>query len=501
MQQRVSRRRRNLFYWVGIASLVGGLLAVMWLSVQANGAPTGRNQGHSPGENRSAFSEPSYHSQSMTATVYLPLVANNFPPPPPVFGVQMRAITDPQGLAQAVDAGAHWVRFNAFNWDEIEPVRTEPPTYHWEVVDETSLDNAAANGMEVIAIIRFTPEWAQKVSGVYCGPVSEDRLDEFAQFLQELVRRYSVSPYNLHYWELGNEPDVAPSLVGPHSGFGCWGDASDPFYGGGYYAQMLKVTYPAIKAVDPQARVLIGGLLLDCDPRVPGVCNGPHGDKPLKFLEGILRNGGGQFFDVVSFHAYTYYDWGAGLGYMGSNGWPGSVTAIPAKAGFVREVLAAYGYGEKRLMNTESALLCSEPATDCLKTQAMYVPRAYAEALALGLEGQVYYATINDWWYHTGLLLPDLTPKPVYYAYKTAASFLAPVKYDGEAADYPAEIEGYTFRREDETGYIDVIWSVDGSAQDATVPTGASVYDQYGVLIASSGTIQVNYSPVYVVRP
>ena len=42
----------------------------------------------------------------------------------------------------------------------------------------------------------------------------------------------------------------------------------------------------------------------------------------------------------------------------------------------------------------------------------MYVPRAYAEALALGLEGQIYYSMINEEWRHTGLILPDLTPKP-----------------------------------------------------------------------------------------
>jgi len=33
------------------------------------------------------------------------------------------------------------------------------------------------------------------------------------------------------------------------------------------------------------------------------------------------------------------------------------------------------------------------------------------------------------------------------------------------------------------------------------LPTGASAYDKYGVLVASSGTIQVDYSPVYIVRP
>ncbi len=52
--------------------------------------------------------------------------------------------------------------------------------------------------------------------------------------------------------------------------FGCWGDPNDKtYYGGEYYAEMLKRAYPAVKAANPQAIVLNGGLLLDCDPRYP----------------------------------------------------------------------------------------------------------------------------------------------------------------------------------------------------------------------------------------
>ena len=49
-----------------------------------------------------------------------------------------------------------------------------------------------------------------------------------------------------------------PKLVDPDSVFGCWGDNDDDYYGGGYYADMLKMVYPAVKSADPQAQVLIG---------------------------------------------------------------------------------------------------------------------------------------------------------------------------------------------------------------------------------------------------
>ena len=72
-------------------------------------------------------------------------------------------------------------------------------------------------------------------------------LDAFAGFMRDLVARYSVPPYNIKYWEIWNEEDVDPSLVGPTSGFGCWGDATDPYYGGGGYAEFTCV--PARNAI------------------------------------------------------------------------------------------------------------------------------------------------------------------------------------------------------------------------------------------------------------
>ena len=500
MLPRTTLLRRDIFYLVGVLGLLGGLLVVIRLSLR----PTSMLNAQSADDPQEASSNTAtpLPQSALTMTAYLPLVGNNHYTPPPVFGVQEEfSIADSQGLTQVVDAGIKWVRFAAFHWDKIEPLRTQPPTYRWDTVDEQSLRNASAAGLNVIAVILYSPEWALKVRDAFCGPILEDRLDEFAEFLQALVERYSVPPYNVRYWELGNEVDVDPLLVGSHSGFGCWGDNTDEYYGGGYYAEMLKVAYPAIKAVDPQAQVLIGGLLLDCDPHNPDVCSNAHGTKPSKFLEGILRNDGGPCFDILSFHVYTYFRYDLGQGYIINLHWPGSKTAIPEKVGFVREVLTAYGYGDKRLMNTETALLCPEATEDCLETQAMYIPRAYAEALALGLEQQTYYAITNEHWRHTGLLLPDLTPKPVYYAYKTASAFLSPTAYVGVIEGYAVEIAGYTFYRRGGTGYLDVIWSDDGSAQEVNLPPGASVYDRYGTPVASSGTIEVDYSPVYVIRP
>jgi hypothetical protein len=443
-------------------------------------------------------------------TVTLPMMMRDYPPPPPIFGVHMHSINNGSGLAQAVEAGVYWVNFGGFYWPSIEPARTNPPTYHWEVVDEQSLINASESGLTVVARVHHAPPWAREDPGHNGSRIAQDHFDEFAQFLTGLVNRYKGPPYNVKYWELDSEVDVDPSL---HDGAGqvifwCWGDESDDYYGGGYFAEMLKSAYPAIKAADPSAKVVIGGLLLDCDPRNPPP-NAAANCKPSLFLEGILRGGGGPYFDYVSFHAYTYYC--GEQGRMCNAGWTGGdenvqSTAVLEKGSFLREVLQTYGYGEKGLMNMEAALMCSADTeeeclgTSVMETQAMYIPRAYAEAFALDLAAQAWFTMKEPVWRYTGLVNADLTPKPVYNAYKAATSFLSDVQYVGLETVYSC-VEGYTLRKQDHSTYVDVVWSADGSTCSISLPGGAAAYDKYGNLVASSGTIQVDYSPVYITRP
>lgn len=443
-------------------------------------------------------------SPSPTAT---PLPRETASPPTPtpgaerpsIVGAELFQLTKAGGLQAALDAGVHWVRYGAFDWDRIEPERTEPPTYHWEVVDEAGLARAADLGLEVIAVVRFAPEWAQGIPGHACGPIDEEAYGAWVEFLTALVARYSAPPYSIRYWELGNEPDIDPTLVGKRNIYGCWGNAEDEYYGGGTYAEMLKHAYPAIKDADPNAHVLIGGLLLDCDPRDPEACQwGSHKDLPPRFLEGILVHGGGPYFDIVSFHAYARYA-PEQPQKMTNFTWPGSVTVVPEKAQFIREVLSKYGFGNKPLMNTETALQCTTASVDCYEGQAMYAPKAYGDAMSLGLQAQVYYAITTNW-YNTGLLNQDLTPKPVYNAYKTASNYLAGATYRGAAAGYPAGIAGHAFGFLETTNRIDVIWSQDGTQKAVALPAGSSAYNRYGTLIAGDA-ILVTYEPVYVLRP
>ncbi len=401
-----------------------------------------------------------------------------------------------QHAGLAGDAGVHWVRFPAFDWDRIQPTRTS--TYDWQTVDEVSLRNAADEGLQIIGTIKYTPAWAQKVPGSFCGPIRQDVLGEYAQFLTALVKRYSQGPYNIHYWELGNEPDVDPAWVGPRQIFGCWGDFQDPYYGGGYYAEMLKAAYPAIKAADPRAQVLIGGLLLDCDPTHP-----PQGQdcKPAKFLEGILSNGGGNYFDIVSFHGYHLYNGALQWDELYPT-WAARGGAVLGRIDFLREVMSAYGV-DKPLMHTEGGLLCHEnspfcnpPQPEFFQQQADYVVWLFVRNWAQGLHATIWYHFEGSGWRHSGLLDENQQSKPAYDALKFLSQELDGAKYEKAVTRYSG-LRAYEFSAPGKR--IWVLWAPDEQPHPITLPAGANkVYDKYGVPVAPVGGKVTVKSPIYV---
>jgi hypothetical protein len=352
--------------------------------------------------------------------------------------------------------------------------------------------------MRVIATIIHSPDWAHKEPGVDCGPISADAFDEYAQFLQEIVKKYGKPPYNIKYWELGNEPDIDPGLVRLDSEYGCWGDKDDDFYGGEYYAEMLKVAYPAIKAVDPSAQVLIGGLLLDCDPTNP-----PAGMdcKPAKFLEGVFRNGGGNFFDVVNFHGYPLYsyDLGGGLYYDEHHwGWESRGGVVLGKINFLREVMANYGI-KKPIILSEGSLICADcesQTEEFLEAQADYVVWLYVRNIAEGVKATIWYIFNGPGWRFGGMLDAYQEPKPAYWALDFMTTELAGTYYQSPVVRYPT-LRGYEFSNPQKR--IWVLWSPDGNPQTINLPSSVhKVLDKYGNDITPSTSSLTVKSPIYV---
>jgi hypothetical protein len=429
----------------------------------------------------------------------------------PFMGIQVNRMDQKSQADRFKESGAEWSRHDYMRWEEIEPENTGVADYRWETVNEDMLLAAVAGGQQTIANILYTPAWAQKYPGIACGPIAQEALDDFAEFMNAVVKRYSVPPYNVKYWEIGNEPDIDRSLVNSHSQYGCWGEADDPYYGGGYYAEMLKEVYPAVKAADPDSKLIVGGLVLDCDPVNPPETapnSGEYRDcTPTRFLEGIIEAGAGDYFDGISFHAYDYYYGEEGL--YGNAGWHSSSDTtgpvVIAKTRYLRSLLNTYGFADKELLNTELAVLCGRDGKEdyCLdqasaNTKEYYVSQANAAALAEGLHVNLWYSLTG--WRGSSLVDEKLEPLPAFMAYQFAASQLNEAAYQGEVDSFSG-VMGYEFENKDKNIWI--VWSLDGENHIISLsdkPSG--VYDAYGnsmmEKIVSDTELDISIAPVYV---
>ena len=411
-----------------------------------------------------------------------------------IFGVTISNGFVGATAGRAAAARANWVRQSGFLWSEIEPT---PGAREWSRVAglEADLQALAAQGLTAIAVVQSTPAWAQQIPGHSCGAIKPEALDAFAGFMRDLVARYSAPPYNIRYWEIWNEEDVDPSMVGPTSGFGCWGNATDPYYGGGAYAEMLKRVYPAIKQANPSAQVLLGGMLLDCDA-----------DHPLKgrdcaesrFLEGILRNGGGAAFDIVSYHGYAFWS-GKNEDWDMNPAWQARGGAVRGKLQLIRETLARY-QADKPVLLSEAGLLCYQSNPQCgprfFSAQASYLTRMYARAWANGLLGAIWYTLEGPGWEQGGLLDENQQPRPAYQALSFMAGLLQGASYDGPRSS--GTIEGYAFRK-GATRY-ELYWTNDDTPARMAWPAGTvGAYDLYGQPLPVAGPdLEVNFNPIFI---
>ncbi|HEX9090336.1 MAG TPA: hypothetical protein VF831_02550, partial [Anaerolineales bacterium] len=204
----------------------------------------------------------------------------------------------------------------------------------------------------------------------------------------------------------------------------------------------------------------------------------PKDCTPSKFLKGILESGAGPYFDGVSFHAYDYTT-GTGTGKYGNLNWQSmSDTTGPvliAKTNYLRALLAQYGFSQKYLLNTETAVFwgpnqddppCALNApADVELTKVYYVIQTYAAAIAEGLKANIWYAPLGG--RCAALLNPDLSPKPAYNAYEFALQELKKAIYLRQITEYP-QVMGYEYLVDGKTLWV--LWPLDGGSHTITLP-------------------------------
>ena len=341
----------------------------------------------------------------------------------------------------------------------MQPVEGGPIDWSQLSNFESELREFKSEGITPIVVVDDCPRWATIIPNS-CAAIRADKFGAFADFMRQLVQRYSVAEFNVHHWELGNEPDIDPKWVDVDNFYGCWGDIDDPYYGGRHYGNMLKVVTPIIKSEDSSASILIGGLLLD-NP----ITTTPNAGRPELFFEGILEAGAGPFFDIVSYHAYFGFnnqivDQDNGVV---TSPWYSLGGTVLGKASFLQQTLDQYGI-QKPLFVTEFALNCPDYNPSCVPEpenifwamQANQLVRSMVRGVSNGLMGFIWFTLEGPGWRNGGLLDGNEDPRLAYDAYQHLTTQLKNSKFS-RVLNYGTGIEAFEYTRGSTN--VQIIWA------------------------------------------
>ena len=388
----------------------------------------------------------------------------------------------------AAQGGVKWSR-EELSWANIEP--TTKGQYTWGTYDyRLSLD--AANGISVVGMLLTTPRWASTY------PTAPDyywyepsNYNDYYDFVRAAVTRWRGQ---INTWEIWNEPNHA----------GTWNCVNNCDRAA-KYAQLLQGAYSAIKSVDPNARVLIGGLYVH-DTTNEG----------MAFLDRVVQaSGGGINFDALSIHAYM------------PDRVPESMRSDSIVQNFqyrlnmANDWINAHGGRPSEIWITEDGRStcsgCPSQFTWSEDDQASMLVRMYGIAAASPRVVQFDWFQFEDKFNNPAdlyggmsIVRDNLTTKPAYTAYRTMASLIDGATFTGMG---PQMIRGNNPNQPDNSDYVGfdygfqrngqgirLLWRVNDS-MTLRYPVQTAQVDLIdrdgGVtrLTASNGTVQVTIGP------
>lgn len=289
-------------------------------------------------------------------------------------------------LQKAKDAGIKWIRID-IDWFTIEKT---PGNFDYTGVDRV-VNFANANDLSILAVLAYTPGWANQNKGIN---YPADNVYYWKYFVQETVRRYNTA---IKYWCIWNEPNAVD------------------FFAPGKDVFVEKVFDPAaeiIRGTDSSA-FIVG----------PELSHLTSQDREWYFWMTYILTQSGRYIDIVSHHIYKLegpvhiYE----LLETGDH-------LIPS----VKEVITDAGHGEKTFWLTETGWHTNEVSEDEQGNKYLEMLRKRKEK---DYPQKIFFYEIIDdptpgiqpW----GILRSNLSEKPAYTVYK---DFIAG-KYDDSPGD------------------------------------------------------------------
>jgi hypothetical protein len=368
------------------------------------------------------------------------------------------------------EAGVQWAR-EEFFWHQLQPQPGGP--FRWNgdgsgMYDyDRSVAAQAAAGIKMLGLIDYAPAWNHGRN-----PPLDEWIQDWGNYVYQVVARYGRGNGPIKYWEVWNEPNLTRS---GHA-LGLY-EIKD-------YARILNVARAAIKAADPNATIVLGGLA-----SVWSYPPSPTTYDYFDYLAALGELGAWNDFDIMAVHPYRL-DPPEGAPWRRDH-----QQTFPTELGRIDELMLRYG--AKPLWLTELGWATDRGRFGVSEDQqAQFLTRTYVMALAHpSVEKIFWYDFRNDsapgapydkpvynereHEFHFGLLRrafpldpnnPSLR-KPAFLAYRAMTQALAgltlqQVVADGQRADIPSTY-WYRFggaRR------VDVMWNTDSSRAVVQVP-------------------------------
>ncbi len=348
--------------------------------------------------------------------------------------------------------------------DKHLPIGDGPPISLTKVTSPTfSSATAASQGL-------FEPIFTDGTDRASPGK-AVNAANDWATFVAQSVQRYMpdgslaqgqgwTNGEGVRYWEIWNEPDL------------------DQFWNGSVedYHRLMQVAYNAIKATDPEAVVIFGGLAFFEDPNF------------LANYLALLKGDPSQaYFDILGYHYY----------------W--SIYGGEAKFKEVRALLDAHGLEAVSIWITESGLPvwdddpaaqynvpADSPWRGTMEEQAAYIIQKAATAFYNGVGLYTHFMIHDD----CGNALPDafglrqnFSPhacnpaqglhRPGYAAYQLAAEQFRALQPLSREQDEHYDL--LVFQRPDDQMQVSVFWAKGGTHVDVTIPSQGNEATLYWV--------------------
>ena len=310
-----------------------------------------------------------------------------------LFGTQ----TDVNATLDAIVAsGGTIVRIDIM-WYFVQPTQN---TFDWVMVDYI-VNAARARNLQVLAILLSCPKWA--AFGTNPLPTARPKTAAlFATFASTCATRYVGK---ISAFELWNEPN-GRMFFSPNP------DAA-------FYTQMVRAAYPAIKAANPNATVVVGAL----GPTFDG--NGTV--HSINFLTQMYAAGLAGYYDALSFHPYEFeHPFSFGALYDNS----------PMRQMLqMHQMMKAKGDGAKKIWITEYGAPTSVMSE---QAQADLIMACLREWTEVSYAGPFYVYTVRDTnsgSTHTedtfGVVRTDYTPKTAIWGVQALQSMGMPQREEG----------------------------------------------------------------------